>query len=604
MTRWLRRLTPGTFKNRILLAVLLFVLAPIALLVASNFKDTERLLQENASAKNMEQLQGIQTGLVDLMSLVMKTGMMLEQDTYLRSVMKNPEQLDTINRKKAVENKFAAIENSFFLTGATVYYTLVDFHGNVYTSFLPKDALNYEAIRSEPWVEELQRKGGDRYVWNPADTNYVIREWSTSRRMLSLYQVLRDDNLKTYAYGRFSIDYEGWFGRATKGRQEEGAYFLLDSSGKTMVRSLKDEEINGAILSRILASPEELSSSSLTDDKTKTLYTYSRIQEIDGYLVKKVPLSQLFREVDKQRQRFFAGFGAILLLLVMLTYLISSTITVPLKLFQRKMEGIVKSNLKVKLPENGRGEVLALTRSFNSMIDNINELLERLKLEERQKQIVKFQVLLAQMNPHFLLNTLNTIKSIALDKDDDDIYDICVALGKILETTLNTEVDLILLKDEIVLIDSYMSIQRARFGHGITVSYEVDDELRYALIPKFCLQPLMENALLHGFGQSPESGRITVRASTRHSQLVLEVVDDGIGLEAAAKKRTERKRKSVGVRNIRETLELMFKNQSAGLTLEPLEQGTRAMLNMPLLLAKPYAKEEEIGHVEDVDRRG
>ncbi|QJD84874.1 sensor histidine kinase [Cohnella herbarum] len=592
MKRWFRRLTPETFKNRILLAFLLFLLAPIALLVVYNFKETERVLQENASAKNMEQLAGIKNGFVDLMSLVMKTGLLLEQDTYLQSVMKEPEQLDDIKRKKAVENKFGGIENSFFLTGATVYYTLMDFHGNAYTSFLPQNALNYEELKAESWVKVLQREGGERYIWNPNDKNYVIREWTNSRKMLSLYQVLRDEGMKPYAYGRFSIDYEEWFSRTTEDRQEEGAYFLLNSSGQTMIQSIAEQTISETIISNIISSPEDALPTSFIDGKERTLYTFSRIKELDGYLVKKVPLAQLFKEVDKQKQRFFLGFGVILLLFVLLTYLISSTITVPLKLFQKKMDTSVKANLKVKLPEQGRGEILALTRSFNSMIDDINDLLERLKLEERQKQFVRFQVLLAQMNPHFLLNTLNTIKSIALDKDEDDIYEICVSLGKILETTLNTEVDLIFLKEEMVLIDSYMGIQKARFGHGITIEYEVDEELRYALIPKFCLQPLVENSLLHGFGQSPQSGLIEIKASARGSLLYLEVTDNGVGLEQANRKKPSRQRKSIGVQNIRESLELIFKNQSTGLTLEALDTGTRVVMHMPLLLSKPYRKDE------------
>lgn len=603
MKRLFRKLTPETFKNRILLAFLLFLLAPIALLVVYNFKETERVLQENAAAKNIEQLEGIQNGFVDLMSLVMKTGLLLEQDSTLRLTMKNPEQFDELERKKAVENKFAGIENSFFLTGATVYYTLIDFHGHAYTSFTPKNALDYEELIAEPWVQALQRKGGERYIWNPNDDNYVIRERTTSRKMLSLYQLLRDDALKPFAYGRISIDYEEWFNRTTKGRQGEGTYFLLDSSGNAMLQSVGDESVDQAIVAGILSSPEDALSSSLIDDRERTLYTFSRIKELDGFLVKKVPLSLLFKEVDKQKQRFFAGFGVILLLFVLLTYLISSTITVPLKLFQRKMESSVKANLKVKLPEQGRGEILALTRSFNAMIDDINDLLERLKLEERQKQFVRFQVLLAQMNPHFLLNTLNTIKSIAFDKDEDEIYEICVSLGKILETTLNTEVDLILLKDEIVLIDSYMDIQKARFGHGITINYDVNEELQYALIPKFCLQPLVENSLLHGFGQSLQNGRIDITASTRNSLLYLEVADNGIGMEKAKEKKTARKRKSIGVQNIRESLELIFKNQSTGLTLESTDKGTRVSMHLPLLLSKPYQKEGN-SHVADVDRRG
>lgn len=242
----------------------------------------------------------------------------------------------------------------------------------------------------------------------------------------------------------------------------------------------------------------------------------------------------------------------------------------------------------MKLPEQGRGEILALTQSFNIMIHDLNELLQRLQLEEKQKQFVRFQVLLSQMNPHFLLNTLNTIKSIALDKDDDEIYEICVALGKILETTLNTEVDLILLKDEIVLIESYMEIQRQRFGHGIEIQYDINEELQYALIPKFCLQPLIENSLIHGFGQSVKQGRIDISAKVTGQQLYLQVKDNGMGIERAQLNKAARKRKGIGVQNIRESLELLFKNQRTGMDIVSSDTGTEVIIHFPLLISKPY----------------
>lgn len=593
MNKWIQRLTPGTFKNRILMAFLLLVLAPFVLLVIYNFKETERVLQEEASAKNLDQLVEIEESFLDVVGLVMKTGLLLEQDSTIREVMKSPEIYDPIERKDRVENKFASIENSFFLTGATIYYTLVDQHGHAYTSFAPRKQLVYEDLTSEPWVQQLSSLEGDRYIWNANDTNYVSPVVKPNQNMLSLYQMLRDDSLKEYAYARISMDYEQWFNRTTKDRQREGHYYLLDYKGRSMVQSDMEETIDPEVVQQMIAVNDPAASGSIISESEQAMYTFSRIPQLEGFIVKKVPMSLLFEEVDKLKQRFFVAFGLITLVFVFMTYFISSTITVPLKKFQRKMESSVKSNLKVKLPEQGRGEVLALTRSFNTMIDDINTLLEQLQLEERQRQVVRFQVLLSQMNPHFLLNTLNTIKSIALEKDEDDIYEICVSLGKILETTLNLEVDLILLKDEIALIESYMRIQSARFGGHISISYEVSDELQYALIPKFCLQPLVENAIIHGFGQTLMDGRIEIKAESRNSNLYLEVTDNGMGAERAKEKKVSRKRKSIGVQNIRESLELLFKNQSTGLSLESSESGTRVMMHLPLLLSKPYQKEAD-----------
>ncbi|MFD2614363.1 sensor histidine kinase [Paenibacillus gansuensis] len=624
---WIRKWTPDTLKNRILLSFIVFLIAPMAWLAVYNFRETEQMLQEQASIKNLEQLEAIKTGLVDVMSLVMKTGLLLEQDTILRSTMKTPGAYDGIQRKKLIENKFAGIENSFFLTGATVYYTLADFHGNAYTSFKPRNALNYQELMNEDWVRSLQGEGGGRYSWNANDDNYVVRERTKSSKMLSLYQLLRDDSLAPFAYGRFSIDYEEWFDRTTKERGQEGSYFLLDSSGRPMLSSDPSDTVAfsaaqaagfsragggdgkpGNSLNHQRKTAADADSFSIADQGEGMLYTFIRINQLDGYLVKKMPLSLLFKDITVQKQRFFLAFSCILLLFVLLTYLISSTITVPLKLFQKKMESTAKANLKVKLPEQGRGEILALTRSFNFMIDDLNALLEQLKLEERQKQFVRFQVLVAQMNPHFLLNTLNTIKSIALQKDEDDIYEICISLGKILETTLKTEVDLILLKDEMMLIDSYMDIQRKRFGHEMTVRYDIDADLEYALVPKFCLQPLVENALLHGFGSSGKQGSIAIHAEVRRESLYIAVRDNGVGMAKAAEANAGRRRQGIGLQLIRESLELIFKNQSTGLAIESSEEGTKVTLHMPILLSKPYAEEgnshDKLGAVALADYRG
>ncbi|MHA6485466.1 cache domain-containing sensor histidine kinase [Paenibacillus sp. strain BS8-2] len=597
LAQWFKKLMPATFKNRILLAFLLLLLTPIAVLYLYNFQETEQLLERNASDANIEQLERMKTDLVDLMRLVMKTGMLLEQDTVLRQAMQEPERYDDIQRMKLVENKFASIENSFFLTGATVFYTLIDLNGNAYTSFSPEDLLSYSEISSEEWVKELQEGGGQQYIWRPNDQSLAVRD-RKGNTMLSLNAVLRDDGLNPFAYGRFSIDYQQWFEINTWDQRAHGAYYMLDENGDILLKSPTAQSLPAAVAASILNAESNNNQSLATmkpiiDESTRTLYTFTRIQEINSYLVKEVPLALLYQEIDKQKQRFYVLFAGLLLLFVMLTYLISSTITVPLKLFQRKMETTAKSHLKVKLPEpiQGRGEIFALTRSFNIMIDDINELLTKLKLEERQKQFVRFQVLLGQMNPHFLLNTLNTIKSIALDEDNDDIYEICVGLGKILETTLNTEVDLILLKEEQILIESYMDIQKRRFGHGIVLRYEFEEDLEYALLPKFSLQPLIENALLHGFGQSVTEGEITIRAYSRDKLLYVEVVDNGIGIRRAQEKQVSRKRKSIGVQIIRESLELIFKFQPTGLNINSTDEGTTVVMYMPLLLSKPFLKE-------------
>src|SRR5690606_3652454 len=148
---------------------------------------------------------------------------------------------------------------------------------------------------------------------------------------------------------------------------------------------------------------------------------------------------------------------AFMVLFIAITLMIASTVTRPLSHLQNKMKDVVGKSLKIRLPQDTyRGEILDLTRTLNSMLDDMSGLIQRLKEEERQKEAVHFQMLLAQINPHFLLNTLNTMKWIAIRKKNEDIEEICVSLGKLLEMSLNSEIDMIHLKDELELVQAYV----------------------------------------------------------------------------------------------------------------------------------------------------
>lgn len=203
--------------------------------------------------------------------------------------------------------------------------------------------------------------------------------------------------------------------------------------------------------------------------------------------------------------------------------------------------------------------------SFNRMIADIGTLIYRLKVEERQKESVRFQILVSQMDPHFLLNTLNMIKSQALKNKDNTTFDICVSLGLLLETSLNTELDLIPLGQELGFMEAYMHIQNIRFGNRYHLDVEYDPSLYYALVPKFTLQPLVENAIIHGFADTVSGGQITVNIQASGKELIMLVMDNGAGPEvarqAAAMAAVRRSRKGIGLSNIRERLELLYRGR-------------------------------------------
>lgn len=584
----LRSLFPKKLKYRLFMAFLVLILLPFSILNMYNYQRVEAVMQQKISEKSHDQLQQIIMSLEDLMNMAFKTWIMLEQDAAVRDVLLHPENGSILDNKHDMEAKFISINNSLFLLNPVVYYTILDLQGNIYTSYQPRRALDYERLVREPHVQEaLSREGKARWVTDEA--NYVSSDLSTSGRLLSVYTVFKDKNKSFLPYGvaRISIDYNYWFKSVLNQSSLEQEYFMITGDGEHVAQSQSSGLLTAEAVRQVV---ETQGSGYFIDHDSSTIVNYSYIPSLDWYMVNRTPLGILFNEIDVLKRQFFATSIAFMALFIAMTFMIASTITRPLSHLQKKMKDVVHKSLKIRLPQDKyQGEILDLTRTFNSMLDDMNALIQRLKEEERQKEAVHFQMLLAQINPHFLLNTLNTMKWIAIRKQNGDIEEICVSLGKLLEMSLNSEIDMIHLKDELELVQAYVHIQQKRFNYKLDVSYIYEEETTYALVPKLSIQPLVENAIQHGIAHIQGDGKIDIVIErTEAKRLAIRVRDNGAGLAAARGRPSVRKSSGIGIRNLKERLALLFKEQGS-FKLTALERGTEAAVEIPLLLSMPYA---------------
>lgn len=587
MTFRMKALLPQKLKYRLFAAFIILILLPFSILNIYNFTKIESLVQKKISEQSHEQLQNMQKALEDQISIAFKTLIFLEQDSTIRSVLQSPDSRSPLANKTLVEERFHDINNSFFLYNPFVYFTLLDLHGNIYTSYPPKERLDYERYSSNPYFQQMLHQPS--LLWVPNDENDVSQDLSKSASLLSLYAPLKDHKNSSYGLARISMDYTYWF-HSTLGRSDSNqVYFILTGEGDQIASSVLEETLSASVIDEIIGSQQ---AGFLLDDSGSSLINFSYLDSLDWYLINRIPTNVLYDELNALKRQHFAVFAGLMAAFIGIAFLISHAFTRPLSYLQAKMEEAVRKDFRVRLPEHKyKGEILSLTQTYNKMLDEIHELIERLKVEERQKKAMQFQMLLAQMNPHFLLNTLNTMKWIALRHRNEEIADICLSLGKLLEASLNSEIDLIPLKDELELTQAYVFIQQCRYRHRFTVQYEIGDGLEYAIVPKLSLQPLVENAIQHGIGSLKEQGEIRIRiAAAGEGTLLIEVTDNGIGVERAKDLAKRRKRPGIGLSNIRERLRLLFKEEG-NLRLIPLEQGTMVRMSLPLLISPPFQPE-------------
>lgn len=286
---------------------------------------------------------------------------------------------------------------------------------------------------------------------------------------------------------------------------------------------------------------------------------------------------------------------SVLLIFSMLAaWIISGSISKPIRELYKMTKSISEGNLDVRVENKNIDEIAALGRSFNIMTQKIKELLENSIKEQKALKKTELKLMQAQINPHFLYNTLDTIVWMAEGNKSDEVIEIVKALSNFFRITLSKGNDLITIQEEIEHIRSYLIIQRIRYRDIMKYHIEVDSALNEYRILKLTLQPLIENALYHGIKNKREGGTISIRGFIgRHDNIIFMVEDDGAGI---SKERLEKiqaeldndnseiiiKESGFGLNNVHKRIKLNYGAQYGLKIKSELKKGTLVSVNIPI----------------------
>ncbi len=209
---------------------------------------------------------------------------------------------------------------------------------------------------------------------------------------------------------------------------------------------------------------------------------------------------------------------------------LSSHLSQPILLLNRAMEKVKKGNLDTRVQMERADEFGQLAASFDAMTAQLDQYMKEQVAQQKKLNEVQIAMMQAQLNPHFLYNTLDTMKWVAKANHIPEIATLSAKLAKILRTSISSP-QMITLKEEMELVDSYAEIQKIRFGGRFTFTSELPQELSGTFVPKLMIQPIVENAMIHGLADC-DNGTIHVKVHRLEAQglLCIEVTDDGCGI--------------------------------------------------------------------------
>jgi two-component system sensor histidine kinase YesM len=275
-------------------------------------------------------------------------------------------------------------------------------------------------------------------------------------------------------------------------------------------------------------------------------------------------------------------------------WIISASISIPIKKLHDVTTTITKNDLQALVTSNNVDEITGLGMSFNIMIGRIRELLDAKIKEQDNLKKAELRALQAQINPHFLYNTLDTIIWLAEANKTDQVIEIVRALSSFFRIALSKGKDWISIRQEIEQVRSYLTIQKMRYRDILDYEIDVDEDILDATILKLTVQPLVENALYHGIKNKRNGGTITVRARrTDHNVVLLQVQDDGAGFTPYKLAQIQAdmnddsneitlKESGFGLENVNKRVKLFYGKQY-GLSINSQYQaGTQVTLSIPL----------------------
>ncbi|CAM4400705.1 sensor histidine kinase [Paenibacillus alkaliterrae] len=301
-----------------------------------------------------------------------------------------------------------------------------------------------------------------------------------------------------------------------------------------------------------------------------------------------VPLEEL--TADSASIRKFTMWIALFCILAAMGmgYYVTRKIGNPLVYLSRLMRKGEDGDLTVRSRNVGRNEIGQLGRSFNNMIEQIDLLIARIAKEESEKKKAEIRALRYQINPHFLYNTLNSIRWMAKLNRTNDVDNAVTTLVQLLEGSVERNGVFIPLGEELALLHKYMIIQEYRYDNKISLNILCREDLKQVQIPRMLLQPIVENAIFHGIAPKDEDGSIDIEVDQNAHDIVIRITDDGIGmdeerLQQLLMNESERSNKgmtNIGLNHVHQTIQLYY-GAAYGVSVTSIKnEGTKVLITI------------------------
>ena len=603
-------------KQRLIILNVLSIIIPALTIIYITISMTKGIMTQQTIKLTKNTISQVSNNIDALINnQVIHRSNILMYEEKLYDMLKNNLSDDAEKERKKMVDIVVYGSNVSILSVLSDYISVAALYGKngeLFNFSLPaaKEELVLERLQQ---MGALTRKKNHVIKWYPAQKNFFTVEKSLDIRQEFVVIASRAiSNPKTGEYlgtQIYTICEQAIYNSYSDIELgKTGKIFVIDKAGNTVSHSNENELLSSAINTELVNDILKMGDSvfHFTIDRNKFLIITKTSQKSQWITVGMVPEKEIYGEINNIINYIMLIMFAFIMISFVSMVITADEIVKPIKKLEKAITAVENGDLNIRVDIKGDYEISKLGRYFNRMLDQINKLIQDEYVHERKIKEAELNVLMAQISPHFLYNTLESIVWKARAMKAYEISEMASSLGKLFRISISKGNVIVYVEEELEHVKAYINIQKMRYGNNFDFHLDIQDEkvLKYKTL-KLLLQPIVENSLSYGIEHSDKKGIIRIKVVQDGNKLTFEVSDNGAGISEARLKEIKKSIYSddeketinqnvplnqkysqgpgIGLKNIHNRIQLYF-GAEYGIHIESNEyEGTVAYVTVPVL---------------------
>ena len=521
------------------------------------------------------------------------------ETTYLKQVISTSEQAlsnysnymdGVINASDAIQKRLVNENSETIQSKGGVFFDEIMVVSQSIESISLYDTNGRMITSDSNYVSELSPEDVKKEEWfsSSVDAPLVnIFSRVNSASYFTLSKVMSINNGNDSAILKIIYDFSGIASMIDEVQLGEGGHvYIFDNDYLPVYASSEVSDREKDIIQKTVIGNVRL------DDGKNSIYLYiSTIPKTRWRLVIATNINGLTQAKKKLLINCIVYTTLALIAFLFLFYAISTQISKPIVRLQREMEAVEDLSFRLQSDSTigGTKEIVSLNKSFCKMMNRIHDLAQEVVNEQKEQNKAELKALQNQINPHFLYNTLDSIIYMIDENENEKAEEMIVALSRFFRISISRGKNIIPVKSELDHVKYYLQIQKMRFGDSFSYDVDASDEVLSLPIIKLILQPIVENAIVHGLGEKPEEGAmIKIKAYLDSSYLCFDIEDNGFGMlpdkieEIYQSFKDKTIHRGVGLSNVYQRIRIFYGEKADIIVDSSLDDGTKISIRIPL----------------------